>query len=71
MRYRTFHQLYQLDGKLVAVGLMDIVPSGVVSLYMWYNMNDLYNIIWTLLHPVFSTHRVLCCTVLSRELMSS
>ncbi len=34
----TFHQLYRLDGKLVAVGVIDIVPNGVVSIYMWYDM---------------------------------
>ena len=65
--YETFHQLYIPIGKLVAMGLIDIVASGVVS--PWYSMSDLY--IWTLLHPVFSRHCVLCCTVLSRELMSS
>ncbi len=36
--YGTFHQLYRLDGKLVAIGVMDIVPKGLVSIYMWYNV---------------------------------
>ena len=39
IEYGTFHQLYRLNGKLVAVGLIDIVPNGVVSLYMWYAMS--------------------------------
>ena len=39
IEYGTHHQLYRLDGKLVAVGLIDIVPNGVVSLYMWYSMS--------------------------------
>jgi arginyl-tRNA--protein-N-Asp/Glu arginylyltransferase len=37
--YGTFHQLYRLDGRLVAVGVIDIVPEGVVSIYMWYDMS--------------------------------
>ena len=39
IEYGTFHQLYRLNGKLVAVGLIDVVPNGVVSLYMWYDMS--------------------------------
>lgn len=35
----TFHQLYRLDGKLVAIGIIDIVPKGIVSIYMWYSLN--------------------------------
>lgn len=37
--YGTYHQLYRIDGKLVAVGVIDIVPNGVVSIYMWYDMS--------------------------------
>ena len=37
INYGTFHQLYRLDGKLVAIGIIDIVPSGIVSVYMWYS----------------------------------
>lgn len=33
----TYHQLYRLDGKLVAIGIVDIVPRGLVSIYMWYS----------------------------------
>ena len=39
VEYGSFHQLYRLDGKLVAVGLIDIVPKGIVSLYMWYSLD--------------------------------
>lgn len=35
----TFHQLYRLDGKLVAIGIIDIVPKGIVSIYMWYSLD--------------------------------
>ena len=38
IEYGTYHQLYRLDGKLVAVSLIDIVPKGIVSLYMWYSL---------------------------------
>ena len=37
--YGTFHQLYRLDGKLVAIGVIDVVPKGIVSIYMWYNVS--------------------------------
>ena len=36
--YGTFHQMYRMDGKLVAVGIIDIVPKGMVSIYMWYDV---------------------------------
>lgn len=39
MAYGTFHQLYRIDGKLIAVGVIDVVPNGVVSIYMWYGMS--------------------------------
>lgn len=33
----NFHQLHYIDGKLVAVGVLDFVPSGVVSMYFFYS----------------------------------
>ena len=39
VEFGTFHQLYRLDGKLVAVGVIDIVPKGIVSVYMWYDVS--------------------------------
>ena len=39
INYGTFHQLYRLDGKLVAIGVIDVVPKGIVSIYMWYNVS--------------------------------
>lgn len=39
VKYGTFHQLYRLDGKLVAVGIIDVVPKGMVSIYMWYDVS--------------------------------
>ena len=39
VEFGTFHQLYRLDGKLVAVGVIDIVPKGIVSIYMWYSLS--------------------------------
>ena len=34
----TFHEEYYLDGKLVAVSVLDVVPKGMVSIYMWYDL---------------------------------
>lgn len=39
IEYGTFHQLYRLDGKLVAVGIIDVIPKGMVSIYMWYDVS--------------------------------
>ena len=39
VEYGTFHQMYRLDGKLVAVGIIDVIPRGMVSIYMWYDVN--------------------------------
>lgn len=39
VQYGTFHQLYRLDGQLVAIGIIDVVPKGVVSIYMWYDVS--------------------------------
>jgi arginine-tRNA-protein transferase len=34
--YGSYHQLYRLDGRLVAMGVIDILPSCVSSVYfMW------------------------------------
>ena len=38
IEYGTFHQLYRLDGNLVAIGIIDVVPKGIVSIYMWYDV---------------------------------
>ena len=35
--YGTYHQEYYLGEKLAAVGVIDVVPHGVVSVYMWYD----------------------------------
>ncbi|XP_033733323.1 arginyl-tRNA--protein transferase 1-like isoform X2 [Pecten maximus] len=36
MGYGTFHQHYILDGKLIAVGVLDILPYCVLSVYLYY-----------------------------------
>lgn len=36
-RYGTFHQLYRIDGELVAVGVIDVLPSGLSAVYMYYD----------------------------------
>lgn len=33
----TFHQLYRLNGVLIAVGVVDVLPSGLSSVYCFYD----------------------------------
>lgn len=33
----NFHQLHRIDGKLIAVGVLDFLPSGVSSVYFFYS----------------------------------
>jgi arginyl-tRNA--protein-N-Asp/Glu arginylyltransferase len=33
----TYHQQYRIDGRLVAVGVVDFVPSGLSSVYCFYD----------------------------------
>ncbi|CAL1542689.1 unnamed protein product [Lymnaea stagnalis] len=35
--YGSFHQQYILDGKIIAVGVIDILPSCVSSVYLYYD----------------------------------
>lgn len=35
--YGAFHQLYRIDGKLVAVGVVDILPNCLSSVYVFYD----------------------------------
>ncbi|XP_029466415.1 arginyl-tRNA--protein transferase 1 isoform X1 [Rhinatrema bivittatum] len=35
--YGSFHQQYWLDGKIIAVGVLDILPSCVSSVYLYYD----------------------------------
>ncbi|XP_048059820.1 arginyl-tRNA--protein transferase 1 isoform X1 [Megalobrama amblycephala] len=35
--YGSFHQQYLLDGRIVAVGVLDILPSCVSSVYLYYH----------------------------------
>jgi arginyl-tRNA---protein transferase len=36
----TYHQLHRLDGRLVAVGVVDIIPSGLSSVYLFYDPEE-------------------------------
>jgi arginine-tRNA-protein transferase len=40
VKYGTHHQLYRLDGRLVAVGVVDVLPSGLSSVYAFYDPAD-------------------------------
>jgi arginine-tRNA-protein transferase len=35
--YGSYHQLYRLNGQLIAVGVLDFLPSGVSSVYCFYD----------------------------------
>ena len=35
--YGAYHQLYRLDGELIAMGVIDILPNCVSSVYFMYN----------------------------------
>ncbi|XP_023183311.1 arginyl-tRNA--protein transferase 1 isoform X3 [Xiphophorus maculatus] len=37
MGYGSFHQQYWLDGRIVAVGVIDILPACVSSVYLYYH----------------------------------
>lgn len=37
MRLGSYHQCYRLDGKLVAVGVLDLLPHVVSSVYLFYD----------------------------------
>lgn len=35
--YGSFHQQYWLDGRLIAVGVLDVLPHCVSSVYFFYD----------------------------------
>jgi arginine-tRNA-protein transferase len=37
IRYGSFHQCYRLDGRLVAVGVLDLLPGCVSAVYLFYH----------------------------------
>jgi len=37
MGYGSFHQQYILDGQIIAVGVIDILPNCVSSVYLYYH----------------------------------
>ena len=37
--YGTYHQEYRLNGKLIAIGVIDVIPEGIVSIYFYYDMS--------------------------------
>lgn len=34
MPYGSYHQLYRIDGKLIAVGVVDVLPKCLVRVYL-------------------------------------
>lgn len=37
MKLGSYHQCYRLDGKLVAIGVLDLLPHAVSSVYLFYD----------------------------------
>ncbi|CAN0544511.1 unnamed protein product, partial [Ectocarpus sp. 8 AP-2014] len=35
--YGSYHQLYRIDGKLIAVGVVDVLPKCLSSVYCFYD----------------------------------
>ena len=35
----SYHQCYRLDGRLIALGVLDLLPHGVSSVYLLYISN--------------------------------
>jgi arginyl-tRNA---protein transferase len=35
--YGSYHQMYRLDGELIALGVIDILPNCVSSVYFMYD----------------------------------
>lgn len=64
LRYGTYHQLYRLQGQLIAVGVVDLVPSGLSSVYCFYDEDhrDLVLGKYTALKEIefCQTHRLPC-----------
>jgi len=40
--YGSFHQQFWLDGKIIAMGVIDILPYCVLSVYLYYNLDYLF-----------------------------
>ncbi|KAL9654592.1 hypothetical protein ABK040_006655 [Willaertia magna] len=58
--YGTFHLQYRLDGKLIAVSVLDILPTGVSSVYFFYDTdyNDLSLGVYSVCHETEMTAKV-------------
>ena len=39
----SYHQCYRLDGRLIAMGVLDLLPNGVSSVYLMYRDRCLYS----------------------------
>ena len=61
--YGSFHQMYRIDGTLIAMAVLDILPACVSSVYFMYDKEwEKYS-----LGKVYWTH----CAVISDKLISS
>lgn len=38
-KFGSYHQMYRVDGQLIAVGVLDILPTCVSSVYFMYDID--------------------------------
>lgn len=64
-RYGTYHCCYRLDGKLIAVGVLDILPKSISTCYLFYDPDYAFlNLgIYTALNEISLVRRMSRCFV--------
>uniref|UniRef100_A0A673SUF4 arginyltransferase n=1 Tax=Suricata suricatta TaxID=37032 RepID=A0A673SUF4_SURSU len=61
--YGSFHQQYWLDGRIVAVGVIDILPSCVSSVYLYYDPDYSFLSLGVYSALRGSTDLLICCVL--------
>eukprot|EP00070_Physeter_catodon_P029891 XP_028336785.1 arginyl-tRNA--protein transferase 1 isoform X4 [Physeter catodon] len=61
--YGSFHQQYWLDGKIIAVGVIDILPYCVSSVYLYYDPDYSFLSLGVYSALRVSTDRLICCVL--------
>ncbi|XP_064451434.1 arginyl-tRNA--protein transferase 1 isoform X16 [Mirounga angustirostris] len=61
--YGSFHQQYWLDGRIIAVGVIDILPSCVSSVYLYYDPDYSFLSLGVYSALRVSTDLLICCVL--------
>ncbi|XP_057386756.1 arginyl-tRNA--protein transferase 1 isoform X7 [Balaenoptera acutorostrata] len=61
--YGSFHQQYWLDGKIIAVGVIDILPYCVSSVYLYYDPDYSFLSLGVYSALRVSIDRLICCVL--------